>query len=141
MTRNTRYLAEETTRAPILMLLAGADDQAPPEPCRRYGAWFGAKGAPVKIVEYPGAHHLFDGAEPVRFIAQAGSAASCDTEYDTDTRTLRRADTGAVLSGVQISAYFGSCSGRDVHIGGKADARAAAEREVAVFLKAALDLP
>src|SRR5262245_10396935 len=138
---NTRYLAEETTRAPILMLLGGADDQTPPEPCRRYGAWFAAKGVPVKVVEYPGAHHLFDGAEPVKFIAQAGTAASCDMEYNTDTRTLRRADTGEVLAGAQITAYFASCSGRGVHIGGDAAARAAAEREVTVFLKAALDLP
>lgn len=138
---NTRYLAEETTRAAMLILLGGADDQAPPEPCRRYGAWFAAKGVPVKVVEYPGAHHLFDGAEPLRFIAQAGTAASCDMEYNTDTRTLRRADTGEVLAGAQITAYFATCAGRGVHIGGDADARAAAEREVAVFLKAALDLP
>jgi dienelactone hydrolase len=138
---NTRYLAGETTRAPILMLLAGADDQAPPEPCRRYGAWFAAKGVPVKVVEYKGAHHLFDGAEPVRFIAQAGTASSCDLEYDTESRTLRRADTGAVLAGAQIAAYSASCSGRGVHIGGDADTRAAAEREIAAFLKAALDLP
>jgi dienelactone hydrolase len=37
---NTRFLAGKITRAPMLMLLGGADDQAPPEPCQRYGGWF-----------------------------------------------------------------------------------------------------
>ena len=41
---NTRYISGEITGAPILMLLAGADDQTPPEPCRRFGAWFPRQG-------------------------------------------------------------------------------------------------
>jgi dienelactone hydrolase len=138
---NTRYLAAETTRGPIVMLLGGADDQAPPEPCRRYGAWFAAKGVPVTVVEYPGARHLFDGAEDVHLVAQALSPATCDAEYDTDTRTLRRTDTGAALTGSEVSAYFASCTTRGVHVGGDPDARAAAQREIARFLSATLDLP
>jgi dienelactone hydrolase len=63
---NTRYLAAETTKAPILMFLAGADDQAPPEPCRRWGDWYRSKGEPIKVVEYPGARHLFDADCPER---------------------------------------------------------------------------
>jgi dienelactone hydrolase len=137
---NTRYVAAETTGAPILMLLAGADDQAPPEPCRRYGAWFRSKGEPINIVEYPGAHHLFDGTEPVQFIAEAVTAANCDLEYDTDARALHRTDTGALLVGGQVGAYFRTCASRGVHIGGDPEARVAAEAEIATFFNATLHL-
>jgi hypothetical protein len=49
---------------------------------------FHAKGATVNVVEYPGAYHLFDGTEPLHFIAEAGTAASCDAEFDTDAREI-----------------------------------------------------
>ena len=138
---NTRYLADRITGAPMLMLLGAADDQAPPEPCRRYGEWFRDRGAPIKVVVYPGAHHLFDGIEPLHFIAQAATAGSCDAEYDIEARELRRTDTGAVLVGSDAGSYFRTCSSRGVHIGGDSDARAGAKREIAVFLKATLRLP
>jgi dienelactone hydrolase len=138
---NTRYLAGKITGMPMLMLLGGADDQAPPEPCRRYGEWFRNMGAAIKIVAYPGAHHLFDGTEPVHFIAQAGTAGSCDTEYDIEARALRRTDTGAILAGNEIGAYSSTCSSRGVHIGGDSDARAGAEREIAALFKTTLRLP
>jgi hypothetical protein len=77
----------------------------------------------------------------VQFIAQAGTAGSCDTEYDIEARALRRTDTGAVLAGKEIGAYFNTCSARGVHIGGDADARAGAEREIVAFFKNALRLP
>lgn len=135
---NTRYLAAKITGAPMLILLGGADDQAPPEPCQRYGEWFRNMGAEIKVVTYPGAHHLFDGTEPVHFIDQAGTAGSCDTEYDIDARVLRRTDTGAVLADKEIGTYFSACSSHGVHIGGNSDARARAEQEIAAFLKATL---
>jgi dienelactone hydrolase len=138
---NTRYLAREVTGMPMLMLLGDADDQAPPEPCRRYAEWFRNMGAAIKVVAYPGARHLFDGTEPVRFIAQAGTAGSCDAEYDIEARALRRTDTRALLAGEEIGAYFGTCSSRGVHIGGDADARAGAEREIAAFFRTTLRLP
>jgi len=134
----TRYLAAEITGAPMLMLLGDADDQAPPEPCRRYGEWFRNMGAAIKVVVYPGAHHLFDGTEPLHFIAQATTAGSCDTEYDIEARVLRRTDTGAVLAGSEIGTYFSTCSSRGVHIGGDSDARAGAKHDIAAFFKSAL---
>jgi dienelactone hydrolase len=138
---NTRYIASEITGAPMLMLLGGSDDQAPPEPCRRYGEWFRNMGAAIKVVVYPGAHHLFDGTEPLHFIAQATAAGSCATEYDIEARVLRRTDTGAVLAGNEIGTYFSTCSSRGVHIGGDSDARAGAKRDIAAFFKATLRLP
>jgi dienelactone hydrolase len=138
---STRYLAGETTGAPILMLLAGADDQAPPEPCRRYGLWFRDKGVAIKVVEYPGAYHLFDGSGPMLFIAEAVTAASCDLEFDTDARALHRTDTGAELAGADIGAYFRTCASRGVHVGGNPEARAGAEREIEAFFNSALRTP
>ena len=135
---NTRYLARQVTAAPVLMLLGADDDQAPPAPCRRYADWLRAKGAQTTVTEYQGATHLFDGTGPLQFIAQAVSPAGCDLEYDADARQMRRADTGALLAGDDIGAYLATCSVRGVHVGGNADARAGAEREVPAFLKAAL---
>jgi hypothetical protein len=77
----------------------------------------------------------------VHFIAEARTAGSCDAEYDIEARVLRRTDTGAVLSDKEIGPYFGSCSSRGVHIGGDSNARAGAEREIAAFFKATLQLP
>jgi dienelactone hydrolase len=138
---NVRYLAQATTGAPILMLLGGADDQAPPEPCRRYGAWFQWKGTAIKVVDYPGAYHLFDGTEPPHLVAEAVTAATCDLEYDTDARVLRRTDTGAVLTGATSGAYYRTCAARGVHVGGNEAARTGAEREIATFFKATLGTP
>src|SRR5258708_5582293 len=122
------------------MLLGGADDQAPPELCERYGEWFRGMGAVIKVVTYPGAHHLFDGTEPVHFIAQARTAGSCRTEHDIEAHVLRRTDTGTVLAGTDIGAYFSACSSSGVHIGGNSDARAGAEREIAAFFEVSLRL-
>jgi dienelactone hydrolase len=138
---NVRYLAEATTGAPVLMLLGGADDQAPAEPCHRYGAWFQSKGTVARVVEYPGAYHLFDGTEPAHFVAQAVTAATCDLEYDIDARVLRRTDTGAVLTGAASGTYYRTCAARGIHVGGNDAARAGAEREIAAFFKATLGAP
>jgi dienelactone hydrolase len=54
------YRAQQVSRAPILMLLGGADDYTPAAACRDYAAWFAAKGVPVQVVTYDGAHHDFD---------------------------------------------------------------------------------
>jgi dienelactone hydrolase len=138
---NTRFLAGKITGAPMLMLLGGADDLTPPEPCRRYGEWFRNMGAAIKVVAYPGAYHLFDGTEPVHFIAQAATAGNCDTEYDLEARVLRRTDTSAVLADNEIGTYFSTCSSRGFHIGGDSDARAGAKHEIAAFFKTRLQLP
>jgi hypothetical protein len=105
-------------------------------PLRPARAWFQTKGTAIKVVEYPGVYHLFDGTEPLHFVPEAVTAPNCDLEYDTDTPAMQRTDTGALLTGAR--AYFRSCTSRGIHIGGDAQARGAAEREIAAFLKAAL---
>ena len=46
--------------APVLMLLASADDEVSPEVCRNVAAGLQARGEPVELVVYEGAHHAYD---------------------------------------------------------------------------------
>lgn len=60
--------ATVNAQVPLLMLLGGADDWTPPEPCRQWAAAQQAKGhADVTLREYAGAVHGFDGTDAVRF--------------------------------------------------------------------------
>jgi dienelactone hydrolase len=55
--------------APPLILAGEKDDWTPAEHCRRLAASAEAKGYPVTIKVYPGAHHSFDSRAPVRYVA------------------------------------------------------------------------
>jgi dienelactone hydrolase len=50
--------------APLLMLVGDSDDWTPPQACRDLAR--AARGAPVRLVVYPGAVHGFDGEGGVR---------------------------------------------------------------------------
>lgn len=55
--------------APLLMLLGGADDWTPPQPCEALAALAGQVGPEAPLLQlqvYPGAYHGFDGTAPVR---------------------------------------------------------------------------
>lgn len=59
---STALAAGSQAAIPLLMLIGGADDWTPAQPCRRW-----ADGQPqVTLVEYEGAYHGFDGSGPVR---------------------------------------------------------------------------
>lgn len=49
------------TRTPLLILSGGEDDWTPAAPCRELAERSRGDGQPVTYVEYPGAHHGFDG--------------------------------------------------------------------------------
>ena len=55
--------------APLLILIGEKDDWTPAEPCRRLTDAAKNAGYPVSIKIYPGAHHSFDSANPVRYVA------------------------------------------------------------------------
>lgn len=59
-----QYYRPQLTRAPIYMLLGGADTYVGFEPCQTYGDALRAAGAPVQVTVYPGAPHGFDGGRP-----------------------------------------------------------------------------
>ncbi|QCI64594.1 dienelactone hydrolase family protein [Phreatobacter stygius] len=52
--------------APLLILTGELDDWTPAEPCRQLAERAKAEGLPVDIEIYPGAHHSFDSAAPIR---------------------------------------------------------------------------
>ncbi len=136
------YRAGQVGNAPILMLLGGADDYTPAAACRDYAAWFGAKGAPVQVVTYEGAHHDFDIPDPPRFLSALQSARGCSAEVEVDSGTVRRLDTGdRMRDPTAISAYFRSCMQRGATMGGDPAALARAERDVATFLRSVFNLP
>jgi dienelactone hydrolase len=56
--------------APVMILIGEKDDWTPAEPCRRLVENSQAAGHPMQIKIYPGAHHAFDNASPVRYNAQ-----------------------------------------------------------------------
>jgi len=133
------YRARQVSRAPMLMLLGGADDYTPAGACRDYAAWFQAQGAPVETITYDGANHDFDIPEAPRFLSALQSARDCKAEVDVESGTVRRLDTGEALRDpTVIAAYFRSCMQRGATMGGNAAALAGAERDVAAFLRRTL---
>ncbi|MFO1225583.1 dienelactone hydrolase family protein [Roseateles sp.] len=50
----------------LLMLLGGADDMTPPEPCEQLAARWQRRGHRVELEVYPGAFHGFDGDGALR---------------------------------------------------------------------------
>jgi dienelactone hydrolase len=55
--------------APVHILIGELDDWTPAENCRRLAEAAQRSGHPVTIKVYPGAHHSFDSANPVRYVA------------------------------------------------------------------------
>jgi dienelactone hydrolase len=85
-----------------MILIGEKDDWTPAEPCRRLVENSRAAGYPMQIRIYPGAHHAFDNASPVRYNAQRnnpnapsghGATTGGDAEAWADAR-------------VQVSAFF-----------------------------------
>jgi dienelactone hydrolase len=52
--------ATEQLTLPTIILIGELDDWTPARDCERWMARRAGKGAPVKLVVYPGAHHSFD---------------------------------------------------------------------------------
>ena len=71
--------------APLLILTGALDDWTPAEPCRRLAETARAAGEPVALKIYPGAHHSFDSANPVRYVP---------TRINPSSPTGRGATTG-----------------------------------------------
>ena len=58
-----------TPIAPLLILTGEKDDWTPAATCQKLADAARAAGHPVSIKIYPGAHHAFDSANPIRYVA------------------------------------------------------------------------
>lgn len=72
----TGYAGAYTPSAPLLILIGEKDDWTPAEPCRRLTRGAQDAGYAVAIKVYPDAHHSFDSANPVRYVAARVNANS-----------------------------------------------------------------
>jgi dienelactone hydrolase len=66
----TGYRGTFRPLAPTLILTGELDDWTPAEPCRAMVERAREAGHPMEIRVYPGAHHSFDSAAPVRHVAE-----------------------------------------------------------------------
>ena len=57
---DSQYFRPKSTRAPIYLLLGGADTYAGVGPCQEYATALKAEGAAIEVTVYPGAAHGFD---------------------------------------------------------------------------------
>jgi dienelactone hydrolase len=86
-TCNTTFTDDENIAdAPIRILHGTADDYVPVAPCRSYVERLRKAGKNVELIEYAGAHHVFDGVQfktPVKFSA-AQTTRNCLLEEVAD---------------------------------------------------------
>ena len=88
--------------APLLILSGELDDWTPAAPCVRLAEAAAQAGYPVRAKVYPGAHHSFDNANPVRFV---------DARVNGNSASGRGATTGGnpeawADSRREVAAFF-----------------------------------
>jgi dienelactone hydrolase len=132
------YVSREITRAPMLVLMGGADDYTPAAQCERYIEWFRGKGAPIRSIVYPGASHGFDSPGAVRRMDNVQTARDCRMDIELEPVQGRRWDDGAVVPGDRIGAYLRECSKRGAHFGGNPAALARATEDLRAHLAATI---
>lgn len=126
------YRSREVTKAPMLLLLGGADDYTPAAHCARYVEFFKSKGASVTAVTLRGAHHGFDLPTPPRPLARVQTARNCGLDIELEPVAGRRWDGGEVAD---IPGYLRECMRRGATMGGNPDALAEATKHVTEAMK------
>jgi len=132
------YISREITRAPMLVLMGGADDYTPAAQCERYVDWFRGKGAPIRSIVYPGAAHGFDSPTAVRRMDNVQSARDCRMDIELEPVQGRRWDDGALIPPERINGYLRECSKRGAHFGGNPAALARAVEDLRAHLIATI---
>lgn len=132
------YLSREITRAPMLVLMGGADDYTPAAQCARYIEWFRVKGAPISSIVYPGAAHGFDSPGPVRRLDNVQAARDCRMDIELEPVQGRRWDDGVLVPAERIGAYLRECSKRGASFGGNPAALARAVEDLRAHLVATI---
>jgi len=123
------YRSREVSKAPMLLLLGGADDYTPAAHCARYVEFFRSKGAPVASVTLRGAHHGFDLPTRPQPLARVQTAKNCGLDIELEPVSGRRWDGGEVAA-ADIPAYLRSCMRLGATMGSDPEARDEAIRHV-----------
>jgi dienelactone hydrolase len=123
------YRSREVSKAPMLLLLGGADDYTPAAHCARYVEFFRSKGAPVTSVTLRGAHHGFDLPTRPQPLARVQTAKNCGLDIELEPVSGRRWDGGEVAA-ADIPAYLRSCMRLGATMGSDPEARDEAIRHV-----------
>lgn len=129
-TCNRSFLDADVGSRPIRIFHGLADDYIPAAECRAYVDRLQKAGKDIAMVEYPGAHHVFDNAAlrtPTR-LAQAQTTRGCPLIEESSDRRLVNSQTK------QAFTYATDpCVQRGTTIGHNAEAHAAAIREIREF--------
>jgi dienelactone hydrolase len=127
---NTALIDDERVSAKPIRLYHGvADDWVAVGPCRDYVARLKKAGANVNLVEYPGAHHVFDNQmiPGTMQIPQAQTWRKCRFE-EKPLGVIINSDTG------QPATFNDPCIERGTTIAYNAEASDAARKDVVEFL-------
>jgi len=107
---SVQYFRQQTTGAPIYMLLGGADTYVGYEPCQTYAAALQATGGRVEVTVYPGAMHSFDGGRAY-FDPRGENYANCVFQQQANRSWIERASgimtvdaDGRTVPGAQAKA-------------------------------------
>jgi dienelactone hydrolase len=123
------YRGRDVTKAPLLMLLGGADDMTSPQACQRQADWLQTRTS-VKVVLYPGANHDFDRSTRISYDPSMVGIRDCEAVYDVDTLSLHWRDGVAF----QQADWLARCRYHGAHVGGDAAALNGSIDEVRRFL-------
>ena len=129
------YIEDEQVSERPMRIHHGVDDNwAPIEPCRKYVERLRKKGKDVQLIEYQGAHHVFD--LPIKFIKEfpkAFGTGKCELEELPGGLVVNRA-TGEPWKPTD------NCCTKGTTLGGDLTARNEAIESVRDFLKTTFNL-
>ena len=132
-----RFERYEPAGAPLLFLLGGADNYTKAEFCEELAGGMREAGGSVEVVTYPGAHHGFAGALPLRRNEKAWHFNDCGTVLlGADGEMLARSigsSEGLTFRQYVIKAVRSGCARQGVSIGRDEAAGTDALRRIAAF--------
>jgi dienelactone hydrolase len=117
------------------MLLGGKDDYTPARFCLDYADLMRAEGASVTVVVYANAYHGFDSKAAPHFNPRPTTVRDCRGKIDLDAGVFTLEAGDQELSGKAAERALTQCTEHGVTVGGDAEAREKAPRDVADFLK------
>jgi len=128
---SSRYLSDNMTGAPMLLLLGGADTWTPAGPCMDFSLFIRARGTPTTTIVYPGALHAWDTPGQYTYNANWSHIENCYYQFDMAKYQGTRYDTGQTVNGTD---YINSCKQYGASQGPDAATKATSYADIADFL-------